>query len=483
MNPFNKFRFFLYTLIMLNAFCTSMYGQLFKQISRLTDAEAGICSMTVDEGRTQLIAGDVKGNLYFRSLSNGVLLKKIKAHNAAINTLAFNSNGKLLISSTSDGEIKIFDFAKDQIIQSIYSPDYSGMRFVLFSIADGFIYFNGNGRLYKTRSDLTQKVDKIMEESDTIYAAVITKDRSSLIYSTGNLLKVMNTRTDMIRQEFTAGTSAIDRLCLLRDSLLVSWSKDGTISFWTYKFGQLLTTPSFWFKAGFPSAMNFTEEGTFMVSGNIGNWARLWKPFDRKIEQELFGHQGVVTCSEFGNDEHTLYTGSLDGTIIVWKNNAPETLTETPKPVLKPEPVQVAHDSTPLPQPPVVPVPNVVMTESNIPKIINGRKVIQSETIEVSDPDLTIYVFDNSSIDGDTMSLFFNGEWLLDHYGVTKAKKAIKLNFKPNTNNFLVLFANNLGKSPPNTAAILFSNGKTNRFVKLSSDLKTCSALNFVYKK
>ena len=89
----------------------------------------------------------------------------------------------------------------------------------------------------------------------------------------------------------------------------------------------------------------------------------------------------------------------------------------------------------------------------------------------------------DASIDGDTMSLFFNGEWLLDHYGVTKAKKAIKLNFKPNTKNFLVLFANNLGKSPPNTAAILFSNGKTNRFVKLSSDLKTCSALNFVYKK
>ena len=130
---------------MLNAFCTSMYGQLFKQVSKLTDAEAGICSMTVDEGRTQLIAGDVKGNLYFRSLSNGVLLKKIKAHNAGINTLAFNSNGKLLISSTIDGEIKIFDFARDQIIQSIYSPDYSGMRFVLFSIADGFIYFNGNG--------------------------------------------------------------------------------------------------------------------------------------------------------------------------------------------------------------------------------------------------------------------------------------------------------------------------------------------------
>ena len=62
------------------------------------------------------------------------------------------------------------------------------------------------------------------------------------------------------------------------------------------------------------------------------------------------------------------------------------------------------------------------MTETNIPKIINGRKVIQSETIEIQQSTLTIYVFDNSFIDGDTMSLFFNGEWLLDHYGVTKFK-------------------------------------------------------------
>jgi hypothetical protein len=80
------------------------------------------------------------------------------------------------------------------------------------------------------------------------------------------------------------------------------------------------------------------------------------------------------------------------------------------------------------------------------------------------------------------MSLFFNGNWIMDHYGVTKKKQEIQLNFSPNTNNYLVLFANNLGKSPPNTAAIEFDDGKSLRFFKLSSDLKTCSAINFYYK-
>ncbi|HNP48625.1 MAG TPA: hypothetical protein PKL85_07290 [Bacteroidia bacterium] len=483
MNSAKLHYFFQGFLFVLLFTFQNLEAQQFRQVARFNDLEAGVSSMTVDDDRRQLIIGDEKGNLYFRDLATGTLQKKIKAHNAQVNTLAFNSTGKLLISSTTDGEIKIFDFAKDQIIQSIYSPDYSGMRFVLFSIADGFIYFNGNNRLYKTRSDLTQKVDKILEETDTIFDAVITKDRSSLIYASGTKLKVMSTRSDMIRQEINSGSSPVERLCLLRDSLLVSWSKDGTISFWTYKYGQLLSPPSFWFKAGFPSTMNFTQDGSFMVSGNIGNWARLWNPFERKIEQELFGHQAPVKCSEFGTDENTLFTGSTDGNIFVWKKTEqPQPLDTVKKVVPTPVPVSIPEEKSTILTTPVQ-VPEVEMTETNIPKIINGRKVIQSETIEIQQSTLTIYVFDNSFIDGDTMSLFFNGEWLLDHYGVTKFKKPITLNFKANTNNFLVLFANNMGKSPPNTAAIVFSDGNKERYVKLSSDLKTCSALNFVYKK
>jgi hypothetical protein len=57
------------------------------------------------------------------------------------------------------------------------------------------------------------------------------------------------------------------------------------------------------------------------------------------------------------------------------------------------------------------------------------------------------------------------------------------LNLIENTNNYLVLFANNLGKTPPNTAAIQFFDGKSERLFRLSSDLTTCSALNFLYTK
>ena len=231
--------------------------------------------MTTDPGKKTLIAGDTKGKLYFYNLDSGELIQKIDAHAAPVSQLRFNSNGNLLISSTVDGEIKIFDFTKNKIVQSIYSPDYSGISFVLFSIADGFVYFNGYNKLFKTRSDLTQSVNEILQQNDKLFDAVITNDRSSLIFTQGNKLKVLNTRTDQIRQELKFGNSNIEKIALVKDTILATWSSDGTFAMWNYRLNQLDAQPIFFMKAGNPSPMVFSESGKFMCSGNIGNWTRI----------------------------------------------------------------------------------------------------------------------------------------------------------------------------------------------------------------
>ncbi len=458
-------------------------GQAYIQAARFTEAKSGITAITTDKSRELLVCGDQKGNLYLRSLVDGSLQKTLSSHFNAVNTINFNSTGRLMISSTVDGEIKIYDFEKDKIIQGIYSPDYNGIRFVLFSIADGFIYFNSKNKLYKTRSDLTQKVELVLESNDSLLAAVITPDRNSLIVSSGTQLKVINTRSDILRQEISTGGSSIEYMTLLGDSLLAGWSTDGIIRFWPYQLGQLAIQPTHWFKAGMPAHMNFSADGLSMVSGNIGNWARVWKPFSKIISQELFGHEDKVTCSAFGINEKSLFTASLDGSVILWEyRDKPLDQVFTPAPLQQkaPElipPLQIAA------VPEATAVPEVIMKEENTPSVIQGRKVIGTEKVEVTSPSITIYVYDNSYMDGDTMSLFFNGVWILDHYGVTKKKRAVELQFKPNTNNYLVLFANNLGKSPPNTAAVEIDNGKSKRIFRLSSDLKSCSAINFIYKQ
>jgi len=479
----------LYFTILLAGFgggvCSIALAQPFQFFKSLDNRQSSPTLLIARPGDSIMVQGNTDGSIFFRSIDDGSFLKQITPHNAAINYLGFNSTGRLLISTSVNGEIRVFDFFQDKVIHRLESRDYEGIRFALFSIADGFIYFNGKGRLYKTRSDLTQEVQKIYDFADSITAGVITDDRSALIISLGKYIYVINTRTDETVQQLYAGNSPVEKLVLVPGSKLMSWSSDGTIQIWNIAFGQLQAPPLNWFKAGPPGNICFSHDGGRMMTGNIGNWARLWKPLEKSVEQELFGHQGTVTAFAFSHNDRTIFTASNDQTIRLWRQAPPPP--EGGIVAVQP-PKEITLIDT-LPRKLVEPLPpsadvGAEMTSQNIPVRLRGRTVKKAQNITVKNETIDLFVFDNEIIDGDTLSLFFNGDWILKDYGVIHEKKKITIQLKPNTNNYLVLFAENLGSIPPNTAAIQFSpDGRQSRTVRLSSDLTLCRAINFIYKK
>ncbi|MEM7037809.1 MAG: hypothetical protein AAF570_12570, partial [Bacteroidota bacterium] len=113
---------------------------------------------------------------------------------------------------------------------------------------------------------------------------------------------------------------------------------------------------------------------------------------------------------------------------------------------------------------------------------LNGREITHQREVEVGQTHLTIYVWDADKVDGDVVSLSFNGKWLLRDYPLVKTKRPIELNITPGADNRLILYAENEGKYPPNTAALTFFDGERKRNLNLSSDKRTCGALKFVVK-
>jgi hypothetical protein len=84
-------------------------------------------------------------------------------------------------------------------------------------------------------------------------------------------------------------------------------------------------------------------------------------------------------------------------------------------------------------------------------------------TIPVRQQDsVKIQLYDNGEIDGDSVSLYLNGELILAHQKLQEEPKTLWI--LPNKNipvNKLVLFAENLGRLPPNTALMEITiNGK-----------------------
>ncbi len=110
---------------------------------------------------------------------------------------------------------------------------------------------------------------------------------------------------------------------------------------------------------------------------------------------------------------------------------------------------------------------------------LNGRKYKIQESLMVSDAAVKLVVWDKNTVDGDIVSIYLNGELLEENLEVTKNKKEISINLQTGRN-VIVMYALNLGRIPPNTAAIGLTNNK-HRFVTLVSDLKKSGALEIIY--
>ena len=275
-----KKNFVAFIFIFAN-FTFEVQGQLFILSGSFNDLNSPITSLKISPKGKLLIAGDANGFISFRDAVSGQQVMSMKAFDSAVECINFNSTGELMVIASADGEIKIYDFRQSMFIHSLYSPAYSGIRFALFSIADGFIYFNSQGRLYKSRSDLSQIPAKVYQFDSAITNAVVTSDRSALIFSCENSMYVLNTRTDVITQQLTTSPSPIEQIELTTNSRIVSWRRDGTIAIHHYELNQLNSNPSSSFKAGSSSKFAFSHDGQLMVSGKTGTWARIWKPMNK----------------------------------------------------------------------------------------------------------------------------------------------------------------------------------------------------------
>jgi len=109
------------------------------------------------------------------------------------------------------------------------------------------------------------------------------------------------------------------------------------------------------------------------------------------------------------------------------------------------------------------------------------RTVLVKEVFYSKDEKLTAQIWDHNTEDGDSVNLKLNGEYILQNLSVRKKVKKIEFTLKAG-NNILELEALNLGKYPPNTVAIILSEGKHSKRIVLNSNLKISEAIKIVWE-
>lgn len=121
-------------------------------------------------------------------------------------------------------------------------------------------------------------------------------------------------------------------------------------------------------------------------------------------------------------------------------------------------------------------------TEDPIKKstMISGRKSEFSQEVYFKSDSLILTLYDNGEIDGDTVSVYINGEVVMPSQGLKSSAIRKTIHMDDETQTFtLVMFAESLGKYPPNTGLLVIRDGEDIYNLRFSSDFQKSSGIVF----
>jgi hypothetical protein len=113
---------------------------------------------------------------------------------------------------------------------------------------------------------------------------------------------------------------------------------------------------------------------------------------------------------------------------------------------------------------------------------IQPRETEIVRSITVSSPDIKVELYDNGEIDHDTVTVFINGKLLLYRKMLTDRPLTLEVHAIAGLEYELVMYADNLGEIPPNTALMMVTAGTRKIEVFLTSSEQKNAAVRFVYK-
>ena len=118
------------------------------------------------------------------------------------------------------------------------------------------------------------------------------------------------------------------------------------------------------------------------------------------------------------------------------------------------------------------------------PTLLKTRENKLAQTLTITDPDVTVKIYDNGEIDDDTISVFLNKKLILSHQRLTASPLILKFKMdEDNSEQELTMVAENLGRIPPNTSLMIVQAGDQKFEVRITSTEQKNAVVRFRYKK
>jgi hypothetical protein len=120
----------------------------------------------------------------------------------------------------------------------------------------------------------------------------------------------------------------------------------------------------------------------------------------------------------------------------------------------------------------------------SIPPVLKDRENEVVQTLVVNSTDITINIYDNGTIDHDTVSVYLDKKNIVNHQMLNVTPIVVKLKMDDNNDyHELVMVADNLGDIPPNTSLMVVKAGDKRYEVRITSTEQKNAVVIFRYEK
>ncbi|HNF44230.1 MAG TPA: LamG domain-containing protein, partial [Ferruginibacter sp.] len=199
-----------------------------------------------------------------------------------------------------------------------------------------------------------------------------------------------------------------------------------------------------------PYPGEFIKKGQWysVIYTNDGKTARLYVNCELKYS--------VAFPETFTNNEDLFFGKSDDDLFPFWLNGDLDDIRIYNRALSLEEITALCNEQPDTPKA-VIPV-----KKDSIPAkepVLEKRSNDLVRTIPVDHDSISVTLYDNAEVDGDSITLIYNGKILTTHQRLTDKPLTFYIKIARDSPNELVMYAENLGSIPPNTALMIINDG------------------------
>lgn len=251
--------------------------------------------------------------------STGKDLFQLEGHTRTVSSVAFNSNGKLLVTGSGDGTVKIWDTASRECVKTIKLEDSFGKTAVAVSPDNSHLLVGDEvgGITCWDMSNWEQKY-KVSHPPRRVKRIIYSPTGKQFATAAEDVsIRIWEAKNGKPMYQLAGHRSNVNAIVYNhRGDILASGSDDTSIKLWNSNTGK--ETHSIRGHTESVNALVFSTDDVHLYSASSDGTIRKWRITESQESSIYHGHHDGCTSNAINQDKSLLATGSWDRTTRVW---------------------------------------------------------------------------------------------------------------------------------------------------------------------